>query len=248
MPLQNKRSSWNKGLKMLPRVREALLKSNIGNIPWNKGLSGVFKHSEETKSNLSKLNKNRTMTDNQRKKLSQSLREGYKLGKIKNPKGMLGKKHSEETKEKMMNSHLGKKYKTMSLVGRNNISKSLEGRKLGSQAYENLSKYWKTGKENRFWKGGITPIKKSIRHLPKYLEWRSKVFERDDYTCQECGKNGCYLEAHHIKRFSRIIEEYNIRSAVEAEKCSELWDTNNGQTLCSYCHSKTKGYKQYESF
>jgi len=29
--------------------------------------------------------------------------------------------------------------------------------------------------------------------------WREKVFKRDNYTCQVCGKKGGYLIADHIK-------------------------------------------------
>lgn len=44
------------------------------------------------------------------------------------------------------------------------------------------------------------------------------------------------MEAHHIKRFSNIIEEYHIKSVEEADKCEELWDLYNGITLCMKCH------------
>jgi len=33
----------------------------------------------------------------------------------------------------------------------------------------------------------------------EYIDWRKSVFERDDYTCCECGKQGGTLNAHHIK-------------------------------------------------
>ena len=43
------------------------------------------------------------------------------------------------------------------------------------------------GEKGSNWQGGITPVSKLIRSCGKYIEWRSKVFERDNYTCQECG-------------------------------------------------------------
>ena len=87
---------------------------------------------------------------------------------------------------------------------------------------------------------------KSIRELFKYRQWRSDIFTRDDFTCVWCGVRGVYLEADHFpKRFSEIITEYNIKTLDEALNCEELWNINNGRTLCNNCHNKTKGrYKK----
>ncbi|MEK6828742.1 MAG: HNH endonuclease, partial [Nanoarchaeota archaeon] len=74
------------------------------------------------------------------------------------------------------------------------------------------------------WKGGITPIYLQIRASGKYKEWRKDVFKRDNYTCQICGKKGCYLEADHIKSFAQFPE---LR-----------FDLNNGRTLCQPCHKE----------
>jgi len=78
------------------------------------------------------------------------------------------------------------------------------------------------------WKGGLTPINLRIRRSDRYTNWRTKVFERDDYTCQECGARGCKLNAHHLVAFSRSIE---LRFAL-----------SNGITLCEPCHWKTDNY------
>jgi len=91
------------------------------------------------------------------------------------------------------------------------------------------------------WKGGITPLRDVIRHLFEYRQWRSDVFTRDNFTCQYCGVRGCYLEAdHHIKSFAQIIEENNINTIEKAINCEELWNLNNGRTLCKDCHNLTK--------
>lgn len=83
--------------------------------------------------------------------------------------------------------------------------------------------------ENHFnWKGGISKNFHSPAE-PKYREWRGKVFERDNWTCQTCGKRGCYLEAHHIKRWSDYPD---LRYVLE-----------NGVTLCLQCHKLTDNYK-----
>lgn len=60
------------------------------------------------------------------------------------------------------------------------------------------------------------------------VEWRNRVFERDNYTCRECGKRGYPIEAHHIKPF-KAYPQYRF-------------EINNGITLCKACHRKTKSY------
>ena len=51
-----------------------------------------------------------------------------------------------------------------------------------------------------------------------------------------------FLECHHIKPFSIILSDNNITSINDALKCNELFDINNGQTLCKECHKKTDSY------
>ena len=88
-----------------------------------------------------------------------------------------------------------------------------------------------------------------IRGCLEYRQWRTDIFERDNYTCQECGAcsgNGkkVILNADHIKTFSTIFRENKISSFEEAISCSEFWELNNGRTLCVGCHkTKTWGNK-----
>jgi hypothetical protein len=89
------------------------------------------------------------------------------------------------------------------------------------------------------WKGGIAKFDRLVRQIYEYKQWRSDVFQRDNWTCQTCGERG-YLEAHHIKEFHKILKENNIISLEEARKCNELWDLNNGVSLCIKCHNLTK--------
>lgn len=77
------------------------------------------------------------------------------------------------------------------------------------------------GKPGGF-KGAQSDELKLIRCSAKMREWRKLVFERDDYTCQICGKKGGNLNAHHIKPFS-IFPELRF-------------DVSNGITLCKKCH------------
>lgn len=83
------------------------------------------------------------------------------------------------------------------------------------------------GAKNPNWKGGITPKHLVIRGSAEYKTWRTAVFARDSYTCQECGAKRNF-HAHHIKPFSTFPE---LR-----------FDISNGQTLCVPCHEKTASY------
>ena len=59
-------------------------------------------------------------------------------------------------------------------------------------------------------------------------EWRTAVFERDNYTCRSCGKKGGRLEAHHIKAYKTYPELRHVLA--------------NGLTLCKKCHTETDTY------
>ena len=83
------------------------------------------------------------------------------------------------------------------------------------------------GANSHFWKGGKTKLNQILRSRAKYDEWRTAVFVRDKYACQECGArcgNGVriYLHAHHIKSWADYPE---LR-----------YEVSNGVTLCVNCH------------
>lgn len=87
---------------------------------------------------------------------------------------------------------------------------------------------WCKGENNHNWKGGITPVNTAIRNSAAYKDWRIAVFERDNYTCQECGSRGVTLNADHIKPFAYYPE---LRLCID-----------NGRTLCVPCHKLTETY------
>jgi 5-methylcytosine-specific restriction endonuclease McrA len=69
------------------------------------------------------------------------------------------------------------------------------------------------------------------RKSRSWKRWRTKVYQRDNYTCILCGRTGCLVDPHHIlprRDFSKI--RYRL---------------SNGATLCRRCHRKTFR-KEYE--
>jgi hypothetical protein len=94
------------------------------------------------------------------------------------------------------------------------------------------------GEKSHLWKGGVDPLNHAIRSGFNYRQWRSDIFFRDNFTCKHCGVRGGQLHAHHIKEFYKIREENNIKTLEDAFACEELWNINNGITLCIPCHKE----------
>jgi hypothetical protein len=84
------------------------------------------------------------------------------------------------------------------------------------------------GIHSPMYKGGVTLENEKIRKSARYRNWRTKIFKRDDYTCQECGQRGRRLNADHIKPFA-LFPELRFK-------------LSNGRTLCEECHRQTDTY------
>lgn len=136
-------------------------------------------------------------------------------------KKRLGKALSEAHRKAISNSIKGKK-KVFTQQHKDNIKKSFT-----DEMRQNLAKL-RTGERNIFWKGGVTSENLKIRMMSEYRIWRNHVYQRDNFTCQDCGVVGGKLNAHHIKEFSNYPE---LR-----------FDLSNGQTLCISCHRKTENF------
>lgn len=81
----------------------------------------------------------------------------------------------------------------------------------------------KTSGENSCnWKGGNVGGRFE-RGNAEYVNWRTSVFENNHFTCANCGKTHCNLEAHHILNFKDNPEK--------------RFDKDNGITFCVKCHA-----------
>lgn len=176
--------------------------------------------SEEHKRKLSLSHKGKTLSEISRKKIGDFNR---------------GKKVTDFTRHKMSAANNGRK---KSQETKDKIRAKALGRVISSETKVKMS-IVRRGERHPLWKGGITPLNAVIRGSFLYRQWRSDIYTRDNFACQECGDGkGGNLHAHHIKRFSDILVEYKIRSLEEALACEALWDMNNGETLCTICHNK----------
>ena len=61
---------------------------------------------------------------------------------------------------------------------------------------------------------------------PSYKQWRLKVYRRDKFQCQLCGRMG-NINAHHIKR--------------KIDYPELMYRLDNGLTLCISCHQAITG-------
>ena len=85
----------------------------------------------------------------------------------------------------------------------------------------------KKGEGCYLWKGGVSSELRRARVSAEYKRWRTSVFERDNYTCRDCGIRGTHLHPHHIKEFALFP--------------SLRYEVSNGVTLCEKCHGKIHG-------
>lgn len=168
---------------------------------------------------------------------SRSFEENF--GEEKHPR--LGKEnkwghHTEEHKQKISARMSGKNNpmygKKVSQETRQKISIHLSGK--------NNPMYGKCGALAPAYKNPeerINPLYQQIRTCSKYVDWRNICMKNDFFTCQICRDNtGGNLIVHHKKYFSKIIKENEIESLEQSFNCNELWDLNNGITLCENCH------------
>lgn len=80
-----------------------------------------------------------------------------------------------------------------------------------------------SGENNYAWNfDKTTEEREDKRQTSEYRDWRKKVYENDNYTCQCCGERGGKLNAHHLYNYSS-----NKELRIEA---------TNGVTVCKECH------------
>lgn len=219
-----------------PTVMNYLKKFNIPSRTISEALKGrklSAEHKIKVKQTLANNNK-------RRKQFGSTEKEKQQLRKARPNRA--GAKHSPETKALMRQKALGRKnspeaIKKMSETRTGNPLYSGVNHPLYGRSRDDIK-----GSKHPNWKGGISSIYKRYRRVTKYKEWRTKCYERDDYTCQICTARGVELNVDHIKPFALILKENNINTIEQLYACKELWALDNGRTLCISCHRQTETY------
>lgn len=94
------------------------------------------------------------------------------------------------------------------------------------------------------WKGGSTKLNTSIRQMTENRRWMDAVKARDG-KCTRCGSMGD-LESHHKTGRAALIERLGIASRADARAhAAQLFDIQNGETLCRECHYIEHGRKHH---
>lgn len=75
----------------------------------------------------------------------------------------------------------------------------------------------------------ITQIKIPVK-APNFQVWRFLVLERDEYTCQLCGRQDNHVMAHHI--------------IGRGDNPELIFTVSNGQTLCKDCHNRVTSVRR----
>ncbi len=134
---------------------------------------------------------------------------------------MAGRDVSEETRERMSESHLGNQVPE---AAKEKISRALEGRKKSAETRAKMSEA-RLGESNPNWQGGHTH-----HYGPGWAPARKTVRRRDE-VCQNCGADDgeANLEVHHIIRVQEFID-------ASGTSRSEAHDTDNLVLLCRDCH------------
>lgn len=239
------------------RIEQREISSNLDSV-----ISGNFtgrKHSAKSieKSRLSHLGKK--LSPESIQKRTETRRRLYLEGKLVSP--MKGKHQSEEAKRKIGLASINRKVsnETRTKISDSRIgshptietlkkqSDSHKGILLSEEHKAKIRENTPRGENSYLWKGGISPLSEWIRKSLLYKQWLNKCMERDNWMCIVCHKRGGYLQVHHINLFSIIMKKYNIKTKDQARLCNELWDINNGVTMCEECHNFTHKYiKQLE--
>lgn len=136
-------------------------------------------------------------------------------------RGMCGRKHSLNTRNKMKSAWEKRRLIPISDEFRDKISKIVKGRKHSEISRLRMSK---TMKNHYDIVGRKTPEILIIRCSIENRLWREAVFSRDNWTCQKTGIKGGKLHSHHIKNFAQYPE---LRFAID-----------NGITLSKEAHNE----------
>lgn len=144
----------------------------------------------------------------------------------------------QAVRAKIANSLLGH---IVSLETKEKISINTKEAMQSAEIRAKIGKANQSGNLARNWKGGITFLLRGTRYLSVYKKWRKQILLRDNYSCQNCGRKH-NIEVDHIIPLVQILHDFNIKTLQDAISCKQLWELDNGRSLCQPCHKQTPTY------
>jgi len=204
---------------------------------WNKGLTknnnALLKKMSEAKLGISPANKGIPMSPELKKKVSDSIKEGFKKGRIvwnKNKPMSETPGYYENSKKAAIEN--GKKFtgENNPFYGKKHTAESLKIMGIKSSlANKGRKILWVdklSGKYHWNWQGGISdyPYPKTFNSALKNI-----IRKRDNFVCRLCGitQESKLHAVHHID-----YDKFNI-------------DISNLITLCISCHAKTNKNREH---
>jgi hypothetical protein len=156
---------------------------------------------------------------------AESIRKSKKIGR---PKFTVPQEGIDRYLQGVSSVTLGKEYGVTAATIRTSLKK--QGIKV--RTYEEAHKAgllskcqsaYHQGVSVEDWKGyKVNDTQRQLRSV-EWKQWRTAVYERDNYTCRICGDSrGGNLEPHHIYQRAKYPER--------------IFDVDNGITLCTPCH------------
>ncbi len=157
---------------------------------------------EDVNKKMKESCKGRIISEEQRKSISETLKEKYRKGILKAViPNLKGKEHPN---------------------WKGGLPKCVDcGKALSAYTVKRCHSCARTGSRNPFWKDGVTKETHIARTKKQYNLWRQAVMTRDSWTCQKCGLEDTTFWVHHIKGFTECKElRYAIDNGITfCEKC-----------------------------
>lgn len=222
------------------KYRRHMSEIHKGQVPWNKGITGVASHSfgkivsKETKRKLRESRLGKSLSEKAKKKIS--IANKGKTSWNKDKKNV----YSEETIMKMQVAKKGRKVSYKTKLKMSNIHKERykNNDKLRNAISRTSLKRWDeewfrkkmTGENSHAWKGGIgrEPYSFEFDNILK-----EKIRERDGYCCRKCGKsqkeNRRKLDVHHINYDKKDCRPDNLISLCDSCNIKANYNRNNWQ-------------------
>ena len=219
---------WNNENKLLTSRKQSIARNLKGGVPWNKGI----KMNETFRRMRSSVMKQKAI-DGTHNGIFKKGKENPSYGKKGKLSVNYGRKHSEETKEKISKSKVGGsswwKGKQLSEEHRKKLSESHKNYKMPHSQKQKISIALKgrfLGEDSSRWNGGTSFEPYTLDFNEQFKE---SIRERDNRSCVVCNK----MEEDELKERRWKLSIHHI----DYIKINTF--PQNCIALCHCCHNKT---------